>query len=167
MTVVASLPVLRRFLVLAALMFWQGGFVFYAGVVVPIGTEVLGSPSEQARITRRVALSLNASGAIALVFFLWDCAASRVGRGVYWTRWVTWLVMFVALVALVAIYPRLDNLFLPDEVKVLSRPTFRFWHRTYLWTSSVQWAAAVLFAVLTIVAWRRADCAVAVSKQGM
>jgi hypothetical protein len=157
MTVSAPLPVLRRFLVVAALMFWQGGFVFYAGVVVPIGTDVLGSPSEQARITRRVALYLNASGAVALVFFLWDCATVRVGHGVYWSRWLTWLIMFAALVALFAIYPRLDSLFLPDEVKVLSRPTFRFWHRTYLWISSVQWAAAVLFVALTIVDWRRED----------
>src|SRR4249920_597526 len=102
MTVVAPLPILRRFLVLAALMFWQGGFVFYAGVVVPIGTEVLGSPSEQARITRRVALYLNASGAVALVLFLWDCAAVRVGRGVYWGRWLAWLSMAVALALLIA-----------------------------------------------------------------
>jgi len=29
----------RRFLTIAALMFWQGGFTFYAAVVVPIGTD--------------------------------------------------------------------------------------------------------------------------------
>ncbi len=34
---------LRRSLVVIALMFWQGGFTFYAAVVVPIGQDVLQS----------------------------------------------------------------------------------------------------------------------------
>jgi hypothetical protein len=33
----------RRFLLLTALVFWQGGFTFYGAVVVPIGSEILGS----------------------------------------------------------------------------------------------------------------------------
>ena len=36
------LILLRRFLVLAALFFWQGGFTFYASVVVPVGQQVFG-----------------------------------------------------------------------------------------------------------------------------
>ena len=32
---------LRRFLGLCALLFWQGGFTFYAAVVVPIAGQVL------------------------------------------------------------------------------------------------------------------------------
>jgi hypothetical protein len=32
---------LRRFLALAALLDWQGGFLFYAAVVIPIGLDVL------------------------------------------------------------------------------------------------------------------------------
>ena len=32
--------ILRRYLVVIALMFWQGGFTFYAAVVVPVGTAV-------------------------------------------------------------------------------------------------------------------------------
>jgi hypothetical protein len=143
--------------VLAALMFWQGGFVFYAGVVVPTGTEVLGSAAEQARITRQVTWYLNVSGAVALVLFAWDAAATRVRRDVYWGRWLAWLVMAAALGVLVVLHPRLDSLFLADEVKVVNRPAFRFWHRTYLWVSTAQWVAAVLFAMLTLAAWRAED----------
>ena len=54
---------LRRLLVLAAFAFWQGGFTFYAAVVVPVGTEVLGSSMEQGSITRRVTVYLNMAGA--------------------------------------------------------------------------------------------------------
>ena len=48
---------LRRFIVLVALCFWQGGFTFYAGVVVPVGTDVLGSSLKQGFVTRRVTRS--------------------------------------------------------------------------------------------------------------
>ena len=57
---------LRRWLVVLSLMFWQGGFMFYGGVVVPVGSEVLGSDTDQGWITRKVTDYLNAAGAVAL-----------------------------------------------------------------------------------------------------
>ena len=68
---------LRRFLVLVALMFWLGGFTFYAAVVVPVGQEDLGSHLEQGFITRQVTKYLNLSGAIALLLLAWDVVASH------------------------------------------------------------------------------------------
>ena len=35
--------VIRRMVLLVSLMFWQGGFMFYGGVVVPVGGRILGS----------------------------------------------------------------------------------------------------------------------------
>jgi hypothetical protein len=151
------MTICRRFLVLAALMFWQGGFTFYAAIVVPTGTEVLGSALEQGTITRQVTRSINVSGAVALAVFAWDVLATRSGRGVRWGRWLTWLLMAAALAVLVVLRGHLDSLFLPDELKVIDRPAFRFWHRTYLWVSTVQWGAAILFALFTLAAWRAAD----------
>ena len=63
----AMLTLLRRFLVVSALMFWQGGFLFYASIVVPIGQEVLPTPQDQGFITRHVTKSMNVSGAVALL----------------------------------------------------------------------------------------------------
>src|SRR5438876_9914573 len=83
---------IRRFLVLAGLMFWQGGFVFYAGVVVPIGTEVLGSAQEQGRITRRVDVGLNWTGAAALIPLGWDAYVGRRQRLGRRGRIMTWFV---------------------------------------------------------------------------
>src|SRR2546428_9021513 len=71
---------LRRFLVLAALMFWQGGFTFYAAVVVPVGQQVLGSDLEQGFITRQVTQWLNVAGAVALVPLAWDVLAAERRR---------------------------------------------------------------------------------------
>ena len=90
----------------------------------------------------------------ALAVFAWDAAATRRGR---WGRWLAWLVMAAALAVLVVLRGHLDALFLPDELRVLDRPTFRFWHRTYLWVSTVQWGAAILFTLLTLAAWRGDD----------
>ena len=37
----------RRLLVVWTLAFWQGGFMFYGGVVIPVGSRILGSDLEQ------------------------------------------------------------------------------------------------------------------------
>jgi hypothetical protein len=153
----SALVLVRRFAVLAALMFWQGGFTFYAAIVVPIGTDVLGSAAEQGKITRQVAQTLNLSGAVALALFALDVVLTRSGRGLRWGRWLTWLGMAVCLGVLLALYPHLDRMFHGEEGYLDSRAAFRPWHRAYLWTISVQWGFAVLFALLTLAAWRGED----------
>lgn len=48
---------------------WQGGFMFYGGVVVPTGAAVLGSEVEQGFITQSVTNYLNLAGGVCAV--LW------------------------------------------------------------------------------------------------
>jgi hypothetical protein len=148
------LTLVRRFLVVAALMYWTGGFTFYAAVVVPIGTEVLGSGAEQGRITRQVAPVINHVGVVAVVLFAWDVAATRRLRLV---RGLAWAGMAACLVTLVILYPYLDRMFHGEEAYLDSRAAFRPWHRTYLWVISVQWGFAVAFALVSLVAWRAQD----------
>src|SRR5262245_34684437 len=91
---------LRRFLVLTALMFWQGGFVFYSAVVVPIGGQIYG-PIEQGFVTRQVTTYLNLSGAVGLVLLGLDVLLTGDPfRPRRWVRWWTWLGMVLALVLL-------------------------------------------------------------------
>src|SRR3954471_15293662 len=99
----------RRALLVFALMFWQGGFTFYSAVVVPIGTDVLGSAAEQGWITRRVTVWLNVAGAVALPVWAWDLAASPVPtRRRQAVRWLLWGVMAAALGLLFWLHPQLD-----------------------------------------------------------
>jgi hypothetical protein len=149
-----SCLVSRRFLVVVALMYWIGGFTFYAAVVVPVGTDVLGSAANQAAVTRQVAHTINLSGAVALCLFVWDIAATRRVRV---ARWLAWAGMAACLVALMVLYPHLDRMFHGEDAYLDSRAAFRPWHRAYLWTISVQWGFAVLFTLLTLVAWRADD----------
>ena len=64
------MTLLRRFLVVIAFLFWQGGFLFYASVVVPVAQKELATSQEpdshrrQGFVTRRVTNFLNLSGAI-------------------------------------------------------------------------------------------------------
>jgi len=53
--------VIRRMVLLVSLMFWQGGLMFYGGVVVPVGGRVLGSETKQGFVTQSVTNHLIAS----------------------------------------------------------------------------------------------------------
>jgi hypothetical protein len=144
--------------VLIALMFWQGGFTFYAAVVVPIGQGVLQSHLEQGFITRQVTNYLNVSGAVALLCLAWDGMASKdpaaIRRRV---RWIAWLVMVLSLAMLVWLHGSLDQLLDPENKSLLDRRPFRSLHRLYLWISTLQWVFAVVYSSLTLAAWRRED----------
>jgi hypothetical protein len=149
---------LRRFLVVSALLFWQGGFIFYAAVVVHVGSDVLGSHMEQGFITRRVTNYLNLAGTVALPIFAWDAAVSRRGAA-RWRRlrWAAWLVMALTLGLLAWLHVRLDALLDPSSFDVLDRAAFRAWHRVYLWTSTAQWACALVYSFSALWVWREED----------
>jgi hypothetical protein len=152
---------IRRFLVLSALMFWQGGFTFYSAVVVPVGKDVLGSHRDQGFITQRVTNYLNLAGAIALLPLAWDAsvAGSRSywWRLVRWARWFSWGGMAMALVVLFWLHLRLDALLDPEAFQILDRKAFRVAHQSYLIISTFQWGCAILYAALVISAWRNDD----------
>jgi hypothetical protein len=151
------LIVLRRCLILAAFAFWQGGFTFYAAVVVPVGTEVLGSSLDQGFITRRVTIYLNLTGGIALLLFALDNIFQRDPmrvRGL--CRWSTWLGMAFALGILVWLHPRMDQL-LQSGFSADVEIRFRNLHRWYLWISTVQWGLGVVYLLITVWSWRAAD----------
>ncbi len=147
----------RRFLLLWLLMFWLGGFTFYAAVVVPIGTEVLGSSFEQGWITRRVTNWLNVAGAVALTGWAWDIAAdpapTRLRQRL---RWLLWLLLAIGLVVLVVLHPRMDAI-LDGETWRAERGTFRTLHRIYLWVSTAQWAVGIALSFATLRVWRATD----------
>src|SRR5262245_43229666 len=158
----------RRFLVVAALMFWQGGFVSYSSVAVPVGQRVLDTPTRQGFITREVTYYLNLSGAVALVPLAWDVAASD-DRAV-WRKRLRWLAVLGMAAALCWLFwsrHRLDALLDPETQTIAYHRPFRAEHRVYLWVSTVQWALGVLYVVLMLPAWRDEDRSAAGSRPGV
>ncbi len=147
----------RRFLVVVALMFWQGGFTFYAAVVVPIGQEVVGQLT-QPFITRQVARGINAAGAVALLILALDLvAAASEARWAHRLRWLLWLGMVAALLTLVWLHPHIDRYMDLEYQEIIDRRALRPWHRAYLWVSTVQWGFGLVYVWLTLRAWREAD----------
>jgi hypothetical protein len=144
---------LRRYLALIAFAFWQGGFTFYAAVVVPIGQAVFG-PMEQPAVTREVTVWLNISGVVALMLIaleiVYTADASYRRR---LSRWLMWLGMALTLAALLLLHPYLDRMLDTETSHILNRPKFRHVHRVYLWTSTVQWVFGLLYLGLTLWAW--------------
>jgi hypothetical protein len=147
--------ILRRYLTLAVLSFWQGGFTFYAAVVVPVGQE-LTSHLDQGFITRRVTFYLNLSGAAALLILAWDLFAPDFSRWRRMGRVGLWVVLIAAQVYLFVLHDQLDDLLLPDK-KITDVKSFRPSHRLYLWVSTAQWFAALFYVGLSLAAWRAED----------
>jgi hypothetical protein len=148
----------RRLLVLAALFFWQGGFTFYAAVVVPVGQQELHSHRRQGFITRRVTPYLNLSGLVALLPLAWDTLSARdPARWRLLARAGLFALMALTLLALFAMHGWLDELLVVRGGIVTDPEEFRPRHRLYLWTSTVQWAAAIAYLVLTLGAWQGED----------
>jgi hypothetical protein len=142
----------RRFLVVQALMLWQGGFLFYAAVVVPTGTRVHGSWA-QGQVTRHVTDWMNVFGAVALVVLAWDQFS---GRGLRRARWALWAVMAAGLIGLTILHPAIEGYVeFGVEGRVVDYPAFYLWHRVYLYAATVQWVAGLAYVAVTLRAWSR------------
>lgn len=151
--------VLRRLLLLLALMIWQGGFMFYGAVVVPVGAEVLGSHREQGFVTQSVTNYLNVAGAVALVLWGWEETARSGEVSGHRRRRVGWAVLVVLLGVLAWLHLRLDKLLVADEFHISDGLAFRRLHQWYLILSTIQWFGAVVLTGWTIQAWRDEDAA--------
>lgn len=131
---------------------WFGGFTFYAGFVVPIGSEVLGSDRLQGFVTRDVTVSLNWIGVCALCALWIDFARFGRLRSMRRLACVTLLVATLLQLSLFVMHPWLDALLEPGTKAVDEAPMFYGRHRFYLLASGVQWVATLvhLFSVVHV-----------------
>ena len=139
----------RRFLLFQAWIIWQGGFVFYAAVVVPVGSDVLGSATIQGFVTREVTNWLNALGVAYHLLLAWNLAADR-GIRHRRTRFGLGATSAILLLALLILHPVLDSFLDAVEQTVREPKAFYRWHIVYLWCSTVQWLLALVQAWLMI-----------------
>jgi hypothetical protein len=138
---------LWRFLVAWSFFFWQAGFLFYSAVVVETGHQVLGR-TEQGFLTQKVTFWLNIAGIVALVMLAIDWfLIPDPKRGRAWIRAGCWIGMVACHVYLFVLHDQLDALLDPMARHIESG--FRRPHQIYLWTSTVQWA----FALVTSWCW--------------
>jgi hypothetical protein len=148
---------LRRFLVVQALLLWQGGFLFYAAVVVPAGTQLLGTTGQGA-ITARVTDVLNAIGFGALAVLALELGFTRdPNRRRVACRWWAWGVALACQGLLIYFHLLLDALMDDARRRILVRTAFHPLHGAYLCTCTVQWVAGLFLAWWALSAWREED----------
>jgi hypothetical protein len=148
----------RRFVVLQSLLIWQGGFIFYASVVVPVGTAALGSAVAQGAITARVTDTMNTLGVIGLAVLALDLRLTHDPNSQRTTiRWWCWSVALLCQGLLFYFHVLLDAFMDPARTRVVIGPPFRPVHRMYLWSISAQWFACVLLLWFNLQAWRAED----------
>jgi len=143
----------RRGVALAACAVWLGGLTFYALVVVPVGTEVLGGPVAQGFVTQAVTVRLNLVALAALAVLAWNAFALRERRPIVGT----WAVMLAAQALLFALHPNLDRLLDPATRTVVDHARFYATHRVYLLVTGAQWIAGAVHMGLVLAAWRAED----------
>lgn len=146
-----------RTLLLSAFAVWFGGFTFYAAVVVPLGTEVLGSSRTQGFITQQVTQALNVFGGITLALMTLEWVLSAPKRTAALRRGLgaSVLVIGVLWASLLVIHPLLDALLDPESQEVREAGRFYGLHRIYLWSSAIQWLASWAWLLLIVHDWNR------------
>jgi hypothetical protein len=147
--------VVRRFLVIAAVAFWLGGFTFYAGVAIPMGVEVLGTHRAVGFITERVTNWLNVGGGAALLILLWNLRADWPKAGKWLRRLLlgTWVLMACIELELVSLHPVMDHLLRTNPRQILNEDRFDLLHHVYLISTTVQWMLGVLHVWCVAVVW--------------
>jgi hypothetical protein len=150
------MTIFRRFLVFAVLCFWQGGFVFFSSVAVPIGRDQLGARSAQTKITSRVSNYINLAGAASLAPLLWDVFAPDPSARRRRLRAAIWGALLITLLAQFYLYREMNAL-VDEIIAGYDPPQFPLQHKAYLWISTVQLAAAIGYMICALLAWRAQD----------
>ncbi len=137
---------LIRYLALVAFAFWQGGFVFYAGVVVPVGASVWGDRT-QGFFTRLVTPWMNVAGLAACCIFILDALISRQRRK---SRLIMTLVMALSVFFLFYLQSQINKHLDPDSESIANHPVFRWKHQVYLWLCTTNWLISLFWLGLTV-----------------
>jgi hypothetical protein len=146
---------IRRFLVVFALMFWMGGFMFYGAVVVPTNRIELKDMPQRGTITQLVTEWMNFAGTLALLVLFVDTYASTAGRQPW--RWSAWAGMVIPHLFLIWLHSELTKQMAAPGFHQSNMKGFLIWHRVYLITNTVQWFFGMVFLGLTLRQWRRED----------
>lgn len=121
----------NRFILTLFLAFWLGGLTFYALVVVPVGTRLLGS-DQQGLITQQVTNYLNTAGVVTGLLLVVHAINTR-----HWALLACFGVFAAAQAGLLFMHVRLDRMLSGDVTG------FYDVHRVYLLITAIQWLAGM------------------------
>jgi hypothetical protein len=123
--------------------FWIGGFSFYFGVVIRVGSEVVGD-SSQGFVTQIATGWLNIAALVALVLLL---SSSWLARS--WLSIGVWVILVICQAILFVLHARLDAVLDTASQTILALESFPSTHEWYEFISAIQW----LFAMIYLGCW--------------
>ena len=135
---------------------WWGGFTFYASIVVPVGSETLGSSRTQGFITQEVTHWLNIAAALTIFLLamdLWLNRGSRKTRNLLLEVALA-IGLSLCLVTLAFLHPQLDELITVSGETISDEAKFYRIHRIYLWVSTVQWVIGAVWMASFLMGFR-------------
>lgn len=127
------------YLAICAWAFWMGGFSFYFGVVIRVGSDVVGD-SSQGFVTQGATWWLNIAAVVALALLF---ASAWIACN--WYALGTWCVMALCQAILFVLHARLDALLNTPSQTILQHEAFASLHEAYEFTSAIQWLFAMIF----------------------
>ncbi|MFO0012814.1 MAG: hypothetical protein ACK553_08740 [Planctomycetota bacterium] len=127
------------YIAFSAWAFWVGGFSFYFGVVIRVGSDVVGD-SSQGFVTQGATWWLNIAALVALFLLL---ASAWMARS--WFAFGAWVVIAVCQATLFLLHSRLDTLLDTPTQTILDRKAFDIVHEWYEFTSAIQWLFAMIY----------------------
>ncbi len=127
------------YLAFASWAFWIGGFSFYFGVVIRVGSEVVGD-SSQGFVTQGATWWLNIIAIVTLILLLASLWSQR-------NRWAlgVWLVLAACQAILFFLHTQLDAILDTPSQTIRQREAFDVIHEWYEFTSAIQWLFAMIF----------------------
>ncbi len=137
------------YLALTAWAFWIGGFSFYFGVVIRVGSKVVGDNS-QGFVTQEATWWLNMAALVALVLMF---ASAWLARR--WLSIAVCVIMAICQLILFGLHARLDAILETSSQTVLAQERFAIEHERYEFTSAIQWLFAMVFLGLWLVSRER------------
>ena len=118
---------------------WWGGLCFYAVVVIPIATEIVGSV-EQGFISQRVTQWHNALSGLFLL-----CVFTEAFRTRSTALWAFAAVLSIIDIGLVVWHSRLTSMIDFQHRTVSS--DFYTEHAVYLWITTAEWAMGIVIPI--------------------
>lgn len=119
---------------------WWGGLTFYAAIVVPIGTELIGA-SEQGFVTQQVTQWHN-----AVLTAMSVCLVIEAWRQRRWQLWTVVCGLAVIDAALLHQHQELSGLISFQDQSISDG--FYSQHAIYLWLTTIEWAIGLTIPFL-------------------
>ncbi len=128
----------NNYLKIIVLCFWWGAFTFYAGIVVPVGMNVLGSHTEMGFITQQVTVYVNIFSLIIFLIYAYCLKNEAFTKNKLVEEIIAIsLVGFQLLLFLLHKYQ--TELLDFENHKIMNRDDFYLLHRLYLILETLIW----------------------------